>query len=127
MAEQVLHKEDVTKLMGLIHKFSNRWRDIGMELGFTPLELDQIGTIPVSSTTSSRRYMTEVLSQWVQWPTEDHPTKPTLGVLCDALCSSLVGLGKLAVTVKREVKSSSSASKTKPILLLMGIAYYYGK
>ena len=51
-------------------------------------------------------FLRELLSLWVQWPIVNHPTKPTLGALCDTLCSSLVGLGQLAETVERELKCS---------------------
>ena len=49
-------------------------------------------------------FLRELLSQWVQWPTADHPTKPTLGALCETLRSSPVGLGSLAEKVDREMK-----------------------
>jgi hypothetical protein len=45
-------------------------------------------------------YLQELLSQWVQWPTEEHQNNPTLG----ALRSSLVGLGGLAEKVEKEMK-----------------------
>jgi hypothetical protein len=49
-------------------------------------------------------YLQELLSQWVQWPTTDHPNHPTLRALCTALRSSLVGLGSLAKEVEKEMK-----------------------
>ena len=49
-------------------------------------------------------YLQELLSQWVQWPTTDHPNHPTLEALCTALSSSLVGLGSLAEEVEKEMK-----------------------
>ena len=49
-------------------------------------------------------YLQELLSQWVQWPTTEHPSNPTLEALCAALRSPLVGLGSLAKEVEKEIK-----------------------
>ena len=49
-------------------------------------------------------YLQELLSQWLQWPTDSHPSKPTLEALCAALRSSLVGLGSLAEKVNVQMK-----------------------
>ena len=103
----MLAEGDVAKLMDLLHNFSDKWNEIGLGLGFTPPELNQIKSDPslyMSSAPAS--FLTKLLSQWVQWPTVDHPTKPTLKVLCEALRSSLVGLGSLAENVDREMKCS---------------------
>ena len=109
-SEQILHEEDVRLLMTLMQSFSDRWRDIGMELGFTQPELNQIGKNPMLLTTAPKSFMTELLSQWVQWPTKDHPKVPTLGALCDTLRSSLVRLGSLAETVEGEMKCSTTGT-----------------
>lgn len=53
-------------------------------------------------------FLTELLSQWVQWPTEKHPVKPTLNALCMTLRSSPVGLRSLANQVEMEMKHSST-------------------
>ena len=55
-------------------------------------------------------YLQELLSQWVQWPTEEHQNNPTLGALCTALRSSLVGLGSLAEDVEKEMKQCVAAT-----------------
>ena len=72
-----------------------------MGLGFIQPELNQIGAMPSLFTTAPKSYLTELLSQWVQWPTVKHPTKPTLSTLCEALRSSSVGLGSLAEQVEK--------------------------
>ena len=56
-------------------------------------------------------YLQELLSQWVQWPTEKHQNNPTLGALCTALRNSLVGLGSLAEKVEKEMKQLLCAGK----------------
>ena len=58
-------------------------------------------------------YLQELLSQWVQWPTASHPTKPTLEALCAALRSSLVGLGSLADKVNEEMRQSTGMTQFK--------------
>ena len=110
---RVLHKEDVYQLMTLMQSFSDHWLEIGMALGFTPSELNQIRKNPMLLTAAPKSFLTELLSQWVQWPTVDHPHKPTLEALCKALCSSLVGLGSLAEEVEREMKHSTTGKKVK--------------
>ena len=108
---RVLHEDDVCQLVTLMQSFSDHWWEIGMELGFTPPELNQIRKNPMLHTTGLRSFLTELLSQWVQWPTKDHPHKPTLGALCEALRSSLVGLGQLAEKVEREMKYSTTGKE----------------
>jgi hypothetical protein len=53
-------------------------------------------------------YLQELLSQWVQWPTEEHQNNPTVRALCTALRDSLVGLGDLAEEVEKEMKQCST-------------------
>ena len=58
-------------------------------------------------------FLQELLSQWVQWPTASHPTKPTLEALCAVLRSSLVGLGSLADKVNEEMRQSTGMTQFK--------------
>ena len=105
-AEQLLTEKDVVKLMKLIHNFSDKWNEIGLELGFTPPELNQVKHNPSLFTSAPASFLRELLSQWVQWPTKDHPKKPILGALCEALRSSQVRLGQLAEKVERGMECS---------------------
>ena len=98
-------EDDIVALMKLIRSFSNKWHDIGLGLGFPPSELNQISSNPSLFMSAPASFLKELLSQWVQWPTANHPTKPTLRALCETLRSSLVGLGSLANKVEREMKS----------------------
>ena len=83
-AEQILTKTDVDALMNLVRSFSHKWNGIGLGLGYTPSELNLIKRNSLQATSS----LEELLSQWVQWPTVNHPTKPTLRVFCETLRSS---------------------------------------
>ena len=96
--------------MNLIHDFSDKWFEIGLGLGFTSPQLKRIASKPLFQAGAPTRYLTELLSQWVQWPTNGHPHKPTLEALCEALRSSLVGLGQLADELEREMKHSTTGN-----------------
>ena len=106
--EQVLLERDIAALLNLLHNFSDKWNEIGLGLGFTPSELKQISGNPSLFMSAPASFLRELLSQWIQWPTKDHSKQPTLGVLCETLRSSLVGLGSLADRVEREVEYSTT-------------------
>ena len=59
--------------------------------------------MPLLLVRSPTSFLQELLSQWVQWPTASHPTKPTLEALCAALRNPLVGLGSLADQMYEEM------------------------
>ena len=90
--------------MRLLQSYSYKWNQIGLSLGFTQHELRTISNMVILLTGAPVSYLQELLSQWVQWPTTDHPNHPTLEALCTALSSSLVGLGSLAEEVEKEMK-----------------------
>ena len=92
--------------MDLLHNFSDKWNEIGLILGFTQPELNQIKNNPSLFMSAPASFLRELLSQWVQWPTVDHVTKPTLEALCNVLRSSPVRLGSLAEKVEREMTCS---------------------
>ena len=103
---QVLSDKHVGKLLTLMNDFSYKWEDIGLALGFTFPELKVISGNPLLLNDAPTSYLTELLGQWVQWPTAKHHTDPTLATLYEALRGPLVGLGQLAEKVKREFKMS---------------------
>ena len=90
-----------------MHNFSNKWNEIGLGLGFVPSELRQISSNISLLMYAPASFLATLLEQWVQWPTKEHPTKPTLEALCEALRGSLAGLGSLAEQVERELKCNS--------------------
>ena len=80
--------------MSKLCKCAYKWRDIGTALGFQYGELENIRqSFPVAET---QQLLIKVLSDWCEWPTEDHPDAPTVERLCDALRGNLVGLGAVA-------------------------------
>ena len=101
-----LTEKDIATLLELIHTFSSKWDMIGTLLGFAPSELEKIKNMPSLFMSAPTSWLKELLSQWVQWPTLSHPTKPTLRALCTSLRSSLVGLGSLADKMEIEMKQS---------------------
>ena len=116
-AELILTQEDMRKLINLIHNFSSKWYYIGLGLGFISPELDNISSNPMLLSSAPDSYLTKLLSQWVQWPTKYHPTKPTLRALCEALHSSPVGLGSLADKVEKEMIATAIPGKDRYFFL----------
>ena len=100
-----LTEREVNELLRLIHNFSSKWEVIGSSLGFVPSELEYIRSMPLLLSSAPTSYLTELLRQWIQWPTQTHPAAlPTLRAFCTALRSSLVGLGSLADEVEMEMQ-----------------------
>ena len=86
---------DVAFLVSHLHKdASHKWSEIGLALNFRDGELKSI--IQSFPRATTQQLLTELLSQWCQWPTADHSDVPTMERLCDALRSGLVGLGAQA-------------------------------
>ena len=106
----------IATLLELIHNFSYKWHEIGLGLGFVQSELTLISSNPLLLISAPASFLRTLLSQWIQWPTKDHPTKPTLEALCEALRGSLVGLGRLAEEVERKLKCSSTGKALYNIL-----------
>ena len=80
--------------MNHLHQFAYKWREIGTALSFHHGDLENISqTFPRGT---PQQLLTELLSQWSEWPTAIHSGVPTVERLCDALRSGLVGLGALA-------------------------------
>ena len=95
--------------MKLLKNYSYKWRDIGLALGFTLSELNLIDHKPILMLNAPSSYLEALLGQFVEWPNEDHENYPTLKKLCEALRSSTVGLGALAINVaSTDLKSSKS-------------------
>jgi hypothetical protein len=103
-----LSEKDLVHLMRLLQSYSYKWNPIGLNLGFTQHELNTIFGMLKLMVGAPVSYLQELLSQWVQWPTEEHQNNPTLGALCTALRSSLVGLGGLAEEVEKEMKQCTT-------------------
>ena len=118
-----LSEKDLAHLMRLLQSYSYKWNPIGLSLGFTPHELYNISCMVTLLTGAPVSYLQELLSQWVQWPTEEHQNNPTLGALCTALRSSLVGLGSLAEEVEKEMKQYAIGKKMHQNLIVIFITF----
>ena len=110
----MLSEKDLVHLMRLLQSYSYKWNPIGLSLGFTQHELNTIFGMLKLLVGAPVSYLQELLSQWVQWPTTDHPSHPTLGALSTALRSSLVGLGSLAEEVEKEMKQCATGKLVSP-------------
>ena len=82
--------EDIYFLVSVLHRFSNKWKEIGSALGF------QSGEVQGFSQLTNAQSLQALLTQWSQWPIADHSDTPTMERLCDALRSGMVGLGATA-------------------------------
>ena len=100
----ILNERDIVNLLSLLQKYSFKWNEIGLKLGFIAPELHTISSMSRLFVGAPVSYLQELLSQWLQWPTDSHPSKPTLEALCAALRSSLVGLGNLAEKLNEQMK-----------------------
>ena len=109
----ILREKDIVHLMRLLQSYSYKWNPIGLSLGFTQHELNTIFGMLKLLVGAPVSYLQELLSQWVQWPTEKHQNNPTLEALCAALQSSLVGLGSLAEEVEKEMKQYTTGKQCK--------------
>ena len=103
----MLTEKGVVNLLHLLQYYSFKWNEIGLSLGFITPELNTISSMSLLLFGAPTSYLQELLSQWVQWPTASHPTRPTLDSLCAALQSSLVGLASLADKVNEELRQSA--------------------
>ena len=109
-----LSEKDLVHLMRLLWSYSDKWEMIGLCLRFIQRELNIISGMLKLLLGAPVSYLQELLSQWVQWPTEEHQKNPTLGALCTALRSSLVGLGSLAEDVEKEMKQCATGKLVSP-------------
>ena len=109
-----LSEKDLVHLMRLLQSYSYKWNPIGFSFGFTQHELKTIFGMLKLLPGAPVSYLQELLSQWVQWPTEEHRNDPTLEALCAALRSSLVGLGRLAEEVEMEMKQHATGKLVSP-------------
>ena len=111
----ILSERDIVELLKLLQTYSYKWREIGLTLGFLPQELNTIFSMSNLFVGAPVSYLQEILCQWIQWPTANHPNRPTLETLCAVLRSSLVGLGSLADKVEKEMKQSARESMNQVI------------
>ena len=106
----ILTKKDIVNLLHLLQYYSFKWKEIGLSLGFITPELNVISSMPLLRMDAPTSYLQELLSQWVQWPTASHPTRPTLESFCAALQSPLVHLSSLSDRVNKEMRQGMSVA-----------------
>ena len=95
-----LTESDMPHLLGELKKHANKWRDIGIHLGFQENELDNIEARPLLLARAPQSWLTAMLSEWLQWAPKDSRGSlsfATLQALKDALNKS--GLGATASTL----------------------------
>ena len=106
-------ERDVFYLMELLEEYSYLWQRIGLYLGFVPLEITAMYSHYTSryhimyDGESSESCLHHLLTQWVQWPTREHPNRPTL----EALCSSLRMAGQRWLAERVDMKMKQYKGK----------------
>lgn len=127
------------QILDLLHelvKHSHMWDMVGISLGFAPSELQYIRSMPLLLASAPLSFFNELLRQWVNWPTLNHPTIPTLGAFITSLRSSIVGLGSQADVVENHCylvdyrRSPTKSNNKKEVRdsrtgLYMHYQYYY--
>ena len=108
---QLVTEEEIVTLLELIHTISSKWEIIGSLLGFAPSELEKIRKKTSLFMKPPKSFLKELLSQWVQWPTARHRSKPTLRALCTSLRTFFLKLGSLADKVEMEMKQSLTSKE----------------
>ena len=58
-------------LLEKLTKYSNKWREIGLPLGFLCTELDNIQERPLLLSKAPASWLSAMLSEWVQWASGD--------------------------------------------------------
>ena len=119
----ILSEKDIVNLMHLLQMYSYKWNPLGLSLGFTPHELSNISSMLKLLVGAPVSYLQELLSQWLQWPIDSHPSKPTLEALCAALRSSLVGLGSAAEEVNDVMRQSTGTCNNNYVNVDVTLCY----
>ena len=99
--DQQLTDKDHDKLFLQLRTHASRWRDIAAHLGFFQEELDRIQRTPTLLNQGPSSYLSEVLSQWLQWAPGDGRGSTDFAKLSALkLALSATGLGHTAHNVK---------------------------
>ena len=65
------YDKDLPSLYEKLIQHSSKWRDIGMFLGFSPSELDDIQERPPLYGTAPKSWLRAILTEWLQWAPGD--------------------------------------------------------
>lgn len=105
---RIFSDKDVAILVECLAGHASKWRAIGLQLGFLPGELDNITDNPTSTAQRPMAYLTEMLTQWVQWtPETNHQCHATEQAILSALRAESVGLGAVANRLKDRIGEKS--------------------
>ena len=99
LTQKTLSDQDLIRLgiLSKLHKYSHKWRAIGMKLGFTLPELDNIEAMPKLFNSAPTSFLDYMLSSWVEWAPGDARGSTAFATL-DALRTAVdkAGLGLTA-------------------------------
>lgn len=92
-----ISEQDFDRSSRILRKYSHKWREIGLELGFKGHELDCIHHSPILLSTAPNSFLDTMLSSWRQWAPGDHRGSTKFATL-DSLRTAVdrAGLGMTA-------------------------------
>ena len=103
-----LREDDVGYLVEILASYSGKWREIGVQLGFTPNELDSLPFSPKPANS-----LTYMLNEWTQWAVGgSHSKFATLEDLEKALQSRIVNLGVVATELRGKWLQAKGQSRS---------------
>ena len=77
-----------------LSEFAYKWKEIGVHLGFSSSELENIQAVPSDHVGAPQSYLRSILNKWLEWAPEDHRRSTnyaTLEALKDALSKAELG------------------------------------
>lgn len=88
---------DLSSLMEQLRPVTSSWKFLGLGLGLTMGELNEIEGMPLLIPGGPAAFLQEMLHRWLKRA----PPFPTISVLCDALRRSTVGEGRVAYNLEQ--------------------------
>ena len=76
-------------LITVLDDVADKWKDIGLALGFSSSDLNSIEQSHLLAVRGVKAYFHELIRQWLQWTPPDHDS-PTITALHEALVDPLV-------------------------------------
>ena len=96
-----LLESHLPQLLSKLNNHASRWRDIGMHLGFYQGELNNIQGNVTLITNSPNSWLTEMLTQWLQWaPGDGRKSSSVASVDSLTLALNNSGLGATALEIE---------------------------
>ena len=101
LRKSAISESHLPQLLSKLNNHASRWRDIGMHLGFLQGELNNIQGNVTLITNSPNSWLTEMLTQWLQWaPGDGRKSSSVASVDSLTLALNNSGLGATACEIE---------------------------